>query len=569
MPRQTETVSRIYIKVGGQEVESKTMNKVLEVVVDQSLFLPSMFTILLADEGLKLLGGDPFDLAKEVVIEAADLEGEKSTLIKGEITALEPEFREGMIAHLLVRGYDKSHRLHREKKSRTFANIKDSDLASKIAGEVGLSAQADATSAVYDLVYQHNQTDMEFLHERASRIGFQAFADDGKLFFRTTPTSPPSTELTWGQDLITFTPVMSLARQVDEVNVQGWDPEKKEAIVGKATKGKLYAKVGESKNGASWASTFGTGKKVIVDVPVVSQAEADTLAGAHLDEISGDFINAEGRAFRRPDLKAGMDVDLKGLGDRFSGKYHMTSITHVYNAEGFESLFSVTGLHSGQLSETLGHRADIERWPGIVPAIVTNTDDPKDWGRIKVKYPWMTDDAESDWARVISPGAGPEAGFYLIPEVEDEVMVAFEQGDFDHPYILGGVWNGKHKIPPPGAGASLGEKPLVRSWHSIKGHQITMYDNGDNKIEITTAGGHTVTLDDAEKKIEIKSSGGATITMDDNTKKVSLGSGGDVETKSTANTTIKGVNVKIEASGKIDLTASGPVTIKGSMINLN
>ena len=102
----------------------------------------------------------------------------------------------------------------------------------------------------------------------------------------------------------------------------------------------------------------------------------------------------------------------------------------------------------------------------MVTAIVTNTDDPNDWGRVKVKFPWMTDDAESDWARVAGIGAGPEAGFFVMPDVDDEVLVTFAHGDFSQPFVLGGLWNGQNNPPPEAAGAASGEKPLVRTWHS-------------------------------------------------------------------------------------------------------
>jgi uncharacterized protein involved in type VI secretion and phage assembly len=248
----------------------------------------------------------------------------------------------------------------------------------------------------------------------------------------------------------------------------------------------------------------------------------------------------------------------------------VTNVAHIYSSEGFRSEFSVAGLHTGQLSEALGVRPDVERWPGIVPAIVTNTEDPEDWGRVKVKFPWMAENAESDWARVISPGAGPEAGFYLMPDNEDEVMVCFEHGDFNRPYVLGGVWNGKHAIPSPAAGAGSDEKPLVRSWHSREGHHITMYDNPDKKIEIITIDGQTITIDDANKKIEIKSGGGNSMTMDDNAQTVKVDSQGKVEIDSKADITItSAANIKIKASGMLDLQASGNVTVKGAMINLN
>lgn len=96
---------------------------------------------------------------------------------------------------------------------------------------------------------------------------------------------------------------MTLAEQVDEVIVRGWDPKEKKEIVGKAESGNLYPDIEESKDGKTWASDFGRGKKIIVDEPVVSQSEADVLASARLDEVSGAFVDAEGTATRRPDIK--------------------------------------------------------------------------------------------------------------------------------------------------------------------------------------------------------------------------------------------------------------------------
>jgi uncharacterized protein involved in type VI secretion and phage assembly len=418
-------------------------------------------------------------------------------------------------------------------------------------------------------VFQHNQTDMAFLTQRAWRIGYECFAYEGKLYFRKPPTSGTEITLKWGEDLVSFLPVMSTAEQVDEVMVKGWDVTKKEAIVGQAKAGTLYAKNGVSKDGAKQAADFGTGKKIIVDIPVVSQAEANTLAQARLNEISGAHVQATGFAYRRPDITAGKFVTLEKLGNKFSGTYFVTSARHVFTAEGLQTEFEVRGLRTGLLSEQMLHQAPLDRWPGAVVGVVTDANDPDAIGRVKVKYPWMTDDAESYWARVICPGAGPEAGLYMVPEVGDEVMVIYEHGDFDRPYVLGGVWNGKDKVPPPVAGVSGGKQPLVRTWHSRTGHHISVYDNADNKIEIVTAGGHTLLMSDKDKKIHLVTSNGQELLVDDNASNVKVKTTGTVNIESSGAMTIKSSgNLTIEGS-MIDVKASGPLNLKGAVVNIN
>ena len=111
MPEQQPLTSQLAIKLAGSPVQQQVMAAIAEVVVDQHAHLPHMFTIRLYDPGLELLDSGPFNLTKEVEIAAEDSEGNSFKLITGEITALEPRFEEGMVAELLVRGYDKSHRL--------------------------------------------------------------------------------------------------------------------------------------------------------------------------------------------------------------------------------------------------------------------------------------------------------------------------------------------------------------------------------------------------------------------------------------------------------------------------
>ena len=572
MPREEQVVSRVYVKLKGAPLSSDLLRHLQEVVVDQHTHLPHMFMLRFNDRDLDILDGATFNLTDEVEIEAADEEGAKVKLItKGEVTAIEPEFGEGMIASYIVRGYDKSHRMYREVKSKAHLNKKDSDLAQEIGGQYGLSTQIEATSSVYDHIFQHNQSDMGFLVERAWRIGYECFVEEGKLYFRKPKVDSAAITLKWGEDLASFSPRMTLSEQVSEVTVKGWDPETMEAIVGQASQGKLYPKIGESKDGAAWGATFGVGKLVIVNQPVYTQGEAGSLAQARLNERSGAFVQAEGVAFRRPDLRAGKVVKLQNLGTRLSGDYLVTEARHSWTAEkGLYTFFAARGTRTGLLAEQALNQSPVERWNGLVTAVVTNLADPKKWGRVKLKYPWLDNTQESDWARVVSPGAGKEAGFFMVPAVNDEVLVGFEHGDFNRPYVLGGLWNGKQDVPPPGASSSNEDKEKVRVWHSHTGHYMAMFDDSNKKVEVKTAAGHIILMDDQNKKLEIKTSGGIVITLDDQGRKITMKSTGDVTVESQMNMTVKaGANMTLEATGNMDIKANGMVNVKGATVNLN
>jgi phage protein D len=177
-------ISHFSVKIDGSDVTEAFMDAVQEIVVDTSLYMPSMFTIRLDDHDLEWVDNALLDIGKEVEISAEagdEVVTGSGLLVKAEITALEPDFAAGQSNSLVVRGYDKSHRLHRGRKTRTFAKKKDSDIASTLAQEAGLSAQVDATTITYDWVLQTNQTNMEFLMTRAARIGYQVYCVEGDL----------------------------------------------------------------------------------------------------------------------------------------------------------------------------------------------------------------------------------------------------------------------------------------------------------------------------------------------------------------------------------------------------
>ena len=154
------------IKINGTNVSEIFYNDLQDVQVDTSLNMPGMFSFRLHDNQLTWVDNTLFDIGKEAeigVVPDENAGGSASVLIKGEITALEPIYSADGTSCMVVRGYDKSHRLHRGTKTRSFLKMTDSDLVKKIAGEAGLSADTDATSETYDFILQYNQTNYEFL----------------------------------------------------------------------------------------------------------------------------------------------------------------------------------------------------------------------------------------------------------------------------------------------------------------------------------------------------------------------------------------------------------------------
>jgi phage protein D len=563
MPAENSAeVIQIIVKINGNPLKVADMNLLFEAEVESSLHLPSMFTLRFYDDDLTLVDDTSnFAIGASVEIQMTNHTNDQlETVIKGEITAIEPHYSADFVATLTVRGYDRSHRLNRGKKTRAFIQVKDSDIVTQIASEAGLTASVQATTTVHPQVIQDARTDLAFLHERAHRNGYEFFVDDRTLYFRKPKGNRGTVSLAWGVELRSFSPRLSVAGQVNEVVVKGWDPATKQAVVGTATTAGIVTTLGVGKTGGELAKTaFSAAQHIVVHRGVRTQGEAEVVAQAILDDISAGAVEAEGLAFGNPGIVAGKKVSLTKLGTRFSGTYLVTSARHVYNRDGYDTYFTVEGVRPKQMADLVDSpQPDVieTAWAGVVPAIVTNNADPKNMGRVKVKFPWLKDDLESDWARVVTIGGGNTRGIQWLPEVNDEVMVAFEYGNFNYPVVVGSVWNGSDALVDTAAVA-----------------------NGNvNKRLMKSREGHTILLDDTSGAlvIEIVDKYKNSIKIDTTNKKITVTSQGDIVLDATKDVTIKGVNVTVQASGNLEakgangkVEASGPLVIKGATVNIN
>ncbi len=593
MPDEPQ-LSHMALKIQGAWASDEVASDLLQVEVDHNLHLPSMFTLRLFNHDMKWLDDPTFREGKDIEI----YYGERSLckLLSGKIASIEPD----LDVHeptVVVRGYDLSHKLYRGRHRRSFNQVTDADLAKQLLNEAGLRpGTIDDTPQVHEYVYQNNQTNAEFLLERARRLGYELWVDDGALHFRKPSPNGQAVQLAWGKTLLKFRPRLATSEQVNQVEVRGWDPRKKQAVVGHAAKGEGAPQIGISQPGAAVAAdAWGEAQFAIVDQFVRSPSEADALAQAALDEMASAFVEAEGTCLGDGDIQPGRQVQIDGVGDRFNGTYYVTQVVHEWSThQPMYTHFAASGRRDRGLWSMLQEaKPRAVGAQGLVIGIVTNNKDPDELGRIRVRYPWLSDQDESAWARLVSPMAGDGRGMLYIPEVDDEVLVAFEHGDIHRPFILGALWNGKDKLPMNASQAVGGDgKVNKRVLKSRSGHTVTLDDTAggeeitivdktgrnkiifhspDNSMQIQVQGDLTI---EARGRLRLRGTNGVEMTSDMDMKlqgqtgvdiisrtDLKLSGQTAAELSSTAQATVKGSLVNVEGTG--------PVSVTGTPIKLN
>lgn len=215
------------------------------------------------------------------------------------------------------------------------------------------------------------------------------------------------------------------------------------------------------------------------------------------------------------------------------------------------------------LSSEDEERARSRRMNGAATGIVTNNKDPDGLGRIKIRFPWLSEESEGDWVRVASFMAGKGRGGFFLPEVGDEILVVFEHGDVDYPYVIGVLWNSEDTPPE----ANRDGKNNIKKITSRSGHEIVFNDDGEQgkeKLEIHTKGGHKIVLDD--------SAGQEKISITDKTEKnlISMDSmQNSINIESAAQLKIKSQVIEIEAGGMMTVKAGATLTVQGALVKIN
>lgn len=578
-----EYATRASVTIDGLPIDRSLEPSLSSVVVADHLHLPDMFEIVLLDPDGEALPQIRARIGSAVRISGTPLgqaggggAGAEDPLIDGEVTALEGRYGPGGV-NLVIRGYDLSHRMMGGTRTETYRDVTDSDIARTVAGRAGIPVgRVDESDILHEHVSQAGQSDWDFLRARAREIGFEVAVREGRLDFKRSEQasqapgegdyrSTDRLQLVWGTTkLIRFHPRVTASEQVRSVEVRGWDPKQKKAIVGQATAATVSAAV-EDTPGAL-ADVSGRDRWVAAGRPLWQQSAVDEAAAAEAERIASAHAEAEGVARGDPALKAGAAVSISGVG-RFSGRYLLTQTTHVFDESGYQTRFVISGRQDRSLLglASMGAASAIGRsggpaMRGLSVAIVTDNADPDDLGRVKLRFPTLDEAYESDWARVAQLGAGPDSGAVFLPDVNDEVLVGFESGDIRRPYVVGGLYNGVDK-PRLGDGLIDNGHVKRRGLISRAGHRIVFLDD-DAKSGVALLSGDDslrIALRQSDSSLTIASDGSISITAGG---KVTLEAGSDLTVKAGGSLTLEGqAGVKVKSGGIVD--------IDGSLIELN
>jgi phage protein D/phage baseplate assembly protein gpV len=559
----TEHLSHFYLKIDdAEDVELQT--DLLSVTVESSLHLPDAAVLVFNDNSLKWVDSEKMMPGKSLEIKADGGSGQ-GLLFKGEIVELEPHYTpEGL--KVTIRAFDKLHRLTRGRYVKSFVDATDSDIIQKVIQEAGLTAQVRSTQVIHKHVLQGNQTNLEFLQQRAGAIGCFLYAEGNTIHCEPAQNAGESIELQWHQNLGEFRPRLSTVGAVSEVNVRGWDPQSKEVVTAQQNQGEGAPKIGVPQTGGAFAEqAHHVTAKYLVNEPLVRNSRAATeLAKAVANRLIDHFVEAEGTCGGNPKILAGQKVKISRVGQRFSGEYFITSATHIYQQQlGYVTHFGVSGQHPSHLLSSLSSGREYRAEPSICVALVTDNQDPENMNRVKVRYPAFSDQDSSYWARIATPDAGNNRGVQFLPEVNDEVLVAFEQGDINQPYVIGSLWNGKDAPPQPASDAK--DKRMIRS---RSGHVIILDDtSGAEKIIVKDkTGSNVVPIDSSSNELKISMEGETKIIAKG---KISLESDQEVTIKGQMGVKIEGMQVDIKGSAGLKMDGGAMSELKGGIVKIN
>jgi len=330
--------------IDGKDILREHFIEITRVTFEDTLEGADSFSFSINDPGITWLDRDFFEPGKEVEIKMGYVD-RLTTMIVGEITSLSPNFPTDGTPQLEVRGYDFSYQFTRGRGQRSFEKVRDSDIVASIADKAKrkLETRIDQTETTYLHVVHDRRTDYDFIRALADRNFFEFFVREKTLYFRQSNRKEREiVTLRYGASLLSFNPELNTANQPTEVTRRGWNIQTREEIVGRARRGSEEARErGRRSGGDMIENQYGTVEERISDRPVSTQQEADTNARSTLNRMAEGLIRGSAECIGIPEIRAGENIRLEGLGKKFSRKYYVDRSRHTISSSGYSTNLNV------------------------------------------------------------------------------------------------------------------------------------------------------------------------------------------------------------------------------------
>ena len=539
-------------------------DRLVEVRVDTSDAAPAFATLRFRDPGHQLLTGTGIVIGTPLTISAVTVAtGRPVRVFSGEVTGLASEYDDDG-TFTVLRAHDQAHRLTKGRRLAVWPGTTVGQVVSDLAGQAALKVgQVTASAAKYPRLVQPNITDWQFLRSLAELHGAVITVENGVLsLVPPTPAglAPDPAQgdsqdpflLAYGENLLALDVAVDSTGPVGAIQVRGWNADAKEPLVEQADVGASdQVKIGTTAGDLAKAFTGDD----ITELVATGYALEDHLAAAAKSfaaAVAAAFAELEATVTGTPELKAGSAVALAGVGPPFTGRYTVTGARHLFDPDhGYRTQVSVSSRQRSGGPPAAGPAAAVI--PGLAIGIVADVREPDgvQSGAVKVTFPWLDDKYTSDWARTVQFG-GVGGGGVISPSQGDEVLVGFEQGRLDRPYVLGGLYNGKDKPSEDNVPLTTDAgKVNRRSLSSRGGDRIDLLDTDQKPGVLLTTG-------DGDVQVRLDRESG---TLSLTAKKITLDASDSIVINTSKEFTLK-------ASQSITLEASANIVIKAPKVDV-
>ncbi len=314
-----------------------------------------------------------------------------------------------------------------------------------------------------------------------------------------------------------------------------------------------------------------------------NEAAAELASEGYSMRLAAAYTNVDLEIIGNPFALPMLPLSLEGAG-AVSGDYTITAVVHEYlpGTTGYRTRVTCAGREDRTLAGLTDSAEAPKGLTGVYPAVVVDVEDPEQMGRVLLSFPWLEPEYVSPWARVVQSGGGELTGWQVMPEPTDEVLVAFANGQFDQPYVLGGLYSLERQPGVPWEELIQGV-PMQRAFTSRDGHQLIFDDSPENSsvtlnttfgascmirlspeegILITTIEGQPVTIN-SEAEVTINAEGAIVV----NAAEVTLNGEGAITIAAEGEMTLTAASLNLASEGEVSISASA-ISLEGAEVSL-